>query len=79
MTTNKCHYISPNGEQCSDTPENNNLCYWHDSSHIKQEHDLIERLESRARTGVPMIGFQLRKTNLQGIDLVNHENNESYQ
>jgi len=79
MTTTQCHYRGPNDERCEDTIESNNTCYWHERSQVKNEPDLVERLEKRARTGVPMIGFELRKANLRGIDLVNHKDNKSYQ
>jgi len=79
MTT-QCQYRGPNSEVCEDNPEEgNSFCYWHDGSHIKSEPYLIERLEQRARTGVPMIGFELRKADLRGIDLVNHNDKAGYQ
>jgi len=79
MTKKYCHYSGPNGEVCEDHPEEKGFCYWHNRVDVKKEPDLIERLEKRARTGVPMIGFQLRKADLRGIDLVNHNNKERYQ
>lgn len=34
--------------------------------------DLRQRLEQRANSGEPMLGFQLKHCDLQGVDLVNH-------
>jgi hypothetical protein len=72
MSNQQCQYVGPNGELCQHCAEINDFCYWHDKSKDKTEPDLVTRLEKRARSGEPMIGFCLRGANLKGIDLVNH-------
>jgi hypothetical protein len=74
MSSKQCQYLGPNGELCHHNAEINTFCYWHDHSKKKTEPDLVSRLEIRARSGEPMIGFCLRGANLKGIDLVNHNN-----
>ena len=72
MSSKQCQYLGPHGELCQHTAEIDDFCYWHDHSQKKTEPDLVTRLENRARSGEPMIGFGLRGANLKGIDLVNH-------
>ncbi len=79
MADTICRYEGPNGEHCQHEPEFEGLCYWHDSSQKKNQPDLIERLEKRARSGVAMVGFCLQGCCLRGIDLVNHGNKNGYQ
>ena len=74
----QCQYLGPDNEHCFHDSENNGFCYWHDQSRIKTETDLIERLEKRAQTGEPMVGFSLRRTNLHGINLVNHDHKNGF-
>ncbi|MCP5162185.1 MAG: pentapeptide repeat-containing protein [Hahellaceae bacterium] len=45
--------------------------YWQQLEPVKRDADLIRRLEQRARTGIPMTGFSLRRTQLASINLVN--------
>lgn len=78
MAISKCQYLGPNGETCEHEAEFDGLCYWHNDTEKKTDEDLIPRLEERARTGVPMVGFKLRGTNLRGIDLVNHNNKTGF-
>ncbi|MFI8748281.1 ion channel [Pseudomonas sp. NPDC077186] len=46
--------------------------FWQDAGADKQHAALRDALEQRARGGQPMLGFQLKKAELAGIDLVNH-------
>lgn len=46
--------------------------FWQDAGADKQHAALRAALERRARSGRPMLGFQLKKAELSGIDLVNH-------
>jgi len=73
-----CSYTSPNGQKCTDEIYSDEHCYWHDQSQ-KNDAGIIEKLEARARTGKPMIGFSLFRCNLEGINLVNHGNKKGYQ
>lgn len=79
MPNRPCSYIGPSGYHCRDLAENGDYCYWHDDSQKKTDPDLISRLETRARTGVPMEGFCLRGANLEGIDLINHNHAHGFQ
>ncbi|MCP5209081.1 MAG: pentapeptide repeat-containing protein [Hahellaceae bacterium] len=45
--------------------------FWTNDNADKQTPDLIEKLEQRAHTGVPMLRFKLRRANLAGLNLVN--------
>ncbi|NRB40800.1 MAG: pentapeptide repeat-containing protein [Pseudomonadales bacterium] len=71
MTQKICLYQSIDGYCCDDLADNGEFCYWHNDQIIKNDKNLIEKLEQRALTGKPMRGFSLRKANLQGINLVN--------
>lgn len=78
MSIKQCQYLGPNAETCQHDAEIENFCYWHDNSKNKTENDLVTRLENRARTGEPMIGFCLREADLKGINLVNHGKKVGY-
>jgi len=66
---NKCKFKAL-GMTCQATePLEDELCFWHQNK-VKQDTDLVTRLEARARSGEPMVGFQLRKAVLHGINLV---------
>lgn len=45
------------------------LCYWHNNA-VKHQPSIKSDLESLAHSGQPMVGLQLRKTNLSAINLV---------
>lgn len=47
------------------------FCFWHDPQVDKSGDDVRKRLETRARSGQPMIGFHLRRANLAHVNLVN--------
>ncbi len=65
----KCAYFGQLG-RCKDIAQaGSQLCYWHDPDADKSTDDVKERLEARARNGLPMEGFILRKANLENIDL----------
>ncbi|MFL0805147.1 MAG: pentapeptide repeat-containing protein [Agarilytica sp.] len=73
-----CQYAGPQGERCKSPAEIGHHCYWHDSSHDKTEENVAARLEARAKTGKPMVGFSLRRANLRGINLVHHGEDGGY-
>jgi Uncharacterized low-complexity proteins len=72
-----CTYVGPNGETCEDSVECDGVCYWHSKSK-KLEADLVARLEARAKSGRPMVGFSLRYANLEGLNLVRHGSKQGY-
>ena len=75
----KCNYVCANGIPCRhESEEETNLCYWHNDE-LKQDENLTHLLEQRAKEESPMSGFQLRKANLEGINLVHGGHKEGYQ
>jgi len=74
-----CCYLGPHGERCEDLVQEDGFCYWHDDTQKKTEIELRERLEKRAATGRPMVGFSLRNVDLQGVNLVRHGSSKGYQ
>lgn len=66
-----CNYISPEGYHCEERAEESGLCFWHDPNISKEGEDVKQRLEAWAATGKPMIGFCLKRANLQDIKLIN--------
>ena len=64
-----CKYKGVHGE-CNDYAlAGGSFCFWHEAKIDKSKINIIEKLEKRAKTGIPMEGFILCKTNLQGINL----------
>ncbi|MEX6501866.1 ion channel [Pseudomonas zhanjiangensis] len=54
--------------------------FWLDTTVDKREREgLGDALAQRARSGRPMVGFQLKNADLAGIDLVNHGEHAGYQ
>lgn len=80
----ECNYQTKNANfehqtTCSETAiEGSSSCFWHTDT-IKQDTDLKARLEERAKTGAPMIGFQLRKAHLLGVNLVHIGHKDGFQ
>ncbi len=68
-----CQYSHPIHGACSRLVDSQNIesgrCFWH-SHQPKTEPHLKTNLENLAHTGEPMSGLQLRKSNLNGINLV---------
>ena len=75
----KCNYINAKGIPCHHQSEHNQKqCFWHNAD-IKTEKNLRYLLEERAKDDYPMTGFQLRKANLEGVNLVHGGHKEGYQ
>lgn len=75
----KCSYTHQNGIPCHHQAEHKHtLCFWHNDA-LKEDENLIHLLEQRAKDDTPMTGFQLRKTNLEGINLVHGGHKHGYQ
>lgn len=66
-----CGYCSPSGWQCDQTANSSGLCYWHDPAVDKSHDEVKEQVEAWAHSGRPLDGFQLARTQLQDINLVN--------
>ncbi|MFG0605876.1 pentapeptide repeat-containing protein [Vibrio mimicus] len=67
----KCCYCSPSGWRCDQTANESGLCYWHDPAVDKSHDEVKDKLEAWVRSGRPLDGFRLVRTNLQDINLVN--------
>ncbi|WP_415889344.1 ion channel [Neptuniibacter sp. SY11_33] len=81
MTTPKnCSYCNPDGWQCSEPANESGLCYWHDPSVDKnQDEGVKDAVEKWAQAGKPLDGFQLARTQLEDINLVNRGSKHGYQ
>lgn len=77
----QCLYISPDGHRCqlqSENHSNNNLCYWHDEQALKQDVNLVEKLQDLASTGHSLVGYSLKRADLTELNLVNHDSKKGY-
>ncbi|PMJ91204.1 ion channel [Vibrio sp. 10N.261.55.A7] len=74
----KCRYQSPDNWHCDQPCGESGLCYWHDPSVDKSNDNVREEVENWAAEGKPLDGFQLAKTNLVDINLVNRGSKEGY-
>lgn len=76
-----CKYHHPQQSQCSNTlspsEESEGLCFWHQNT-IKDGPDLKDRLEQEATKNHRLIGYQLRKSQLDSINLVNLGHKEGF-
>jgi len=73
-----CQHINHRGDCCSEPELLNGFCFWHSRSVDKNIPDLKLRLEAYARSGRSMSGFQLARTDLSGLDLVNHGSRQGF-
>lgn len=73
-----CHYRDPNNHRCSNLAEGSGYCYWHDTMIDKSGDDVKEKLEAYVRKGGYTQGISLKRANLEGIDLVNHNKKEGF-
>ncbi|RTZ15312.1 potassium transporter Kef [Vibrio aquaticus] len=74
----RCSYQNPDGWCCDQPCGESGLCYWHDPKIDKSKDDIKDQVEQWAAAGKPLDGFQLAKTNLEDIDLVNRGCKEGY-
>jgi hypothetical protein len=76
-----CDYHHPLNGQCSNpltqSEESGGLCYWHQNT-VKDEPDLKNRLELQAAKNNHLVGYQLRKSQLSSINLVNIGHKEGF-
>ena len=74
-----CIYQYKDGSHCSEPAgDSSPFCYWHDPVIDKSKDDLVEPLEAWAKTGKPMDGFQLKRTDLSNINLVRRNSKQGY-
>lgn len=76
-----CDYHHPQTGQCSNTlslsEESEGLCFWHQNT-LKDEEGLKDKLEQQAAKNHRLSGYQLRKSQLSGINLVNIGHKEGF-
>ncbi|EGR2796960.1 potassium transporter Kef [Vibrio navarrensis] len=75
----RCRYQNPDGWCCDQPSGESGLCYWHDPEIDKSNHDIKSQVEQWAAEGKPLDGFQLAKTNLADLNLVNRGSKVGYQ
>lgn len=75
----RCSYQNPDGWCCDQPCGESGLCYWHDPKVDKSNDNIKDQVEQWAAAGKPLDGFQLAKTNLEDIDLVNRGSKDGYQ
>ena len=77
-TQSQCSYQNPDGWCCDQPCGDSGLCYWHDPKVDKSNDDVKDKVEQWAAEGKPLDGFQLARTNLLDINLVNRGNKDGY-
>ena len=73
-TQGQCSYQNPDGWCCDQPCGESGLCYWHDPKVDKSKDDVKDKVEKWAAEGKPLDGFQLARTNLVDVNLVNRGN-----
>lgn len=73
-----CQFVSKQGEHCSEPDFGNGYCFWHDSTADKSGLQLADKLENFAKNGGLTKGLKLKRTNLQGINLVRANHQDGY-
>jgi len=73
-----CQYQDPEGHHCKGEDNDSGFCCWHDKKIDKSTNDVKPALEIYAQKGGLLRGIQLKHTNLEKIDLVNHHKKEGY-
>ncbi|WP_047045495.1 ion channel [Vibrio mexicanus] len=67
----RCSYRNPDGWSCDQPCGESGLCYWHDPNVDKSNDNVRQQVEEWAAAGKPLDGFQLARTNLTDLNLVN--------
>lgn len=74
----KCQYVSRDGEACPEDDLGNGYCFWHDPQTDKSGLNLTEKLETYVKRGGMTKGLKLQRANLQGVNLVNRGQHDGY-
>lgn len=74
----QCQFEGPDGQSCNDSVFRDGLCLWHLEEKKKIYPDMQMKLEQRAKTGEPMVGFSLRGSDLSHINLVNYGQHDGH-
>ncbi|NVD06014.1 potassium transporter Kef [Vibrio sp. JPW-9-11-11] len=75
----RCSYQNPDGWCCDQPSGESGLCYWHDPNVDKSNDNIKDEVEQWVAAGKPLDGFQLARTDLEDIDLVNRGCKDGYQ
>lgn len=73
-----CRYVSPDGHTCSEIDMGSGYCFWHDSKFDKSGLELAHKLERYAKRGGLLHGLELKRANLEGLNLINIDGNNGY-
>lgn len=70
-TKKQCTYVDPYGNRCTETAEQDDLCFWHNPHIDKTNMDLSKKLENFVRAQGISCGLQLERADLSHVNLVN--------
>lgn len=73
-----CRYVSPDGHTCSEIDMGSGYCFWHDAKFDKSGLELTHKLERYAKRGGLLQGLELKRANLEGLNLINIDGNSGY-
>ncbi|MFY8299538.1 ion channel [Pseudoalteromonas sp. SS15] len=73
-----CQYQSPDGHRCREIDMGSGLCFWHDAKFDKSGLELSQKLERYAKRGGLLQGLELKRANLEGLNLVKHNDHTGY-
>ncbi|BBN81206.1 hypothetical protein PA25_11910 [Pseudoalteromonas sp. A25] len=73
-----CQYKSPDGHQCQEIDMGSGLCFWHDAKFDKSGLELTHKLERYAKRGGLLQGLELKRANLEGLNLVKFGDHSGY-
>ncbi|MFC3032364.1 ion channel [Pseudoalteromonas fenneropenaei] len=73
-----CRYCSPDGHTCTEIDMGSGFCFWHDNKFDKSGLELAHKLERYAKRGGLLQGLELKRANLEGLNLINLEQNSGY-
>jgi hypothetical protein len=73
-----CQYQELDLCPCENEANSSGFCYWHDQSIDKSTSEVKNKLEAYAQAGGFLRGICLKRADLTGIDLVNHDCKTGY-
>ena len=73
-----CQYVSPEGNSCSEIDMGSGYCFWHDNKFDKSGLELSQKLERYAKRGGLLQGLELKRANLEGLNLVKFDSHRGY-
>ncbi|MBQ4879731.1 MULTISPECIES: ion channel [Pseudoalteromonas] len=74
----KCQYTSPDGHKCQEIDMGSGYCFWHDAKFDKSGLELSHKLERYAKKGGLLQGLELKRANLEGLNLVKFNDHNGY-